>query len=188
MRGRSLALSCLIVIATTATLALTASSADAARPVLNDHTGPVYDSFADELCGITGTSATRFVGDFKLYDDGTFLSTSNFRNVFTADGSGKQIVISGVERVTGPFDPTDNGDGTITETFTFKGRPMTVSIEHGPTLVQDAGNETESITFLVNPDGSRGDVVSHTVMVERGPHPQLDDDALFCGVVVSALS
>jgi hypothetical protein len=187
MLGRSLPLCCLAAIAATALLVL-ASTAAAAEPIVNEHTGPVYDSFADELCGITGTSTTRFVGNFMLFADGTFLSTGNFQDVFTADSTGKQVVVSGVEQVTGPFNPTDNGDGTITETFTFKGLPMKVSIEHGPTLVRDAGNTTVAITFLLNPDGSRGDFVSQTVLVENGPHPQLDNDALFCSVVVSTLS
>jgi hypothetical protein len=95
MRGRSLPLCCLAAIAATALLVL-ASSAAAAEPIVNEHTGPVYDSFADELCGITGTSASRFVGNFMLFADGTFLSTGNFQDVFTADSTGKQVVVSGV--------------------------------------------------------------------------------------------
>lgn len=188
MRGRSLPLLCLVAIAATVLLTLMVSSAVGAAPIVNEHTGPVYDSFPDELCGVTGTSEIRFVGNFRLYADGTFLSTGNFRQIFTADASGKQVLISGVEQVTGPFDPIDNGDGTITQTFTFKGQPMKVSIDHGPTLVRDAGNVTEAITFVLNPDGTRGDPISDNVLVEKGPHPQLDNDALFCSVVVSALS
>lgn len=187
MRGRSLPLCCLVAIAATALLVV-ASSAAAAEPTVNEHTGPVYDTFPDELCGITGTSAIRFVGNFKLFADGTFLSTGNFQDVFTADSNGKQVVNSGVEQVTGPFDPANNGDGTITETFIFKGLPVKLSIPNGPTLVRDAGNVTVAITFQLNPDGGVGDFVSQTVLVEEGPHPNLDNDALFCSVVVSALS
>jgi hypothetical protein len=90
--------------------------------------------------------------------------------------------------VTGPFEPTDNGDGTITQTFVFKGQPMKVSVEHGPTLVRDAGNATVAITFALDPDGGRGEVLSQTVVVQHGPHPQLDDDAVFCNTVVGALT
>jgi hypothetical protein len=178
----------LTAIAALAFLASMASNASAAAPVVNEHTGPVTDSFPDELCGIAGTSATRFVGNFKLYADGTFLSTGNFDQTFTADATGNQVLISGVEQVTGPFNPTDNGNGTIGETFTFKGLPMKVKIPNGPTLVRDAGNETEVITFVLNPDGTRGDFLSDTVVVEHGPHPQLDNDALFCDVVTAALT
>ena len=80
----------------------------------------------------------------------TFLSTGNFDETFTADGSGKQVLSSGVEQVTGPFNPTNNGNGTITETFTFKGLPMKVKIPNGPTLVRDAGNVTEAITSTIS--------------------------------------
>ena len=96
--------------------------------------------------------------------------------------------VSGVEQVTGPFDPTDNGDGTITQTFVFKGSPMKVSLAHGPVLVRDAGRATVAITFELNPDGSRGRVPLPSVTAERGPHPMLDDDALFCQTVVAALA
>jgi hypothetical protein len=169
-------------------LAVSAAPAVAAEPVVNVHTGPVSDGpFPDELCGVAGTSTTNFVGNFKLYADGTFLSTGNFKQTFTAGATGNTVIVSGVEQVTGPFNPTVNGNGTITETFTFKGLPMKVSLANGPTLVRDAGNATVAITFLLNPDGSRGDFVSQTVLVEKGPHPELDNDAPFCNVVVSAL-
>ena len=178
----------LSTIAAIVLLATIASGATAAAPVDIEHTGPVTDSFPDELCGITGTSATRFVGNFKLYADGTFLSTGNFDEIFTADATGKQVLISGVEQVTGPFNPTVDAKGTtITETFTFKGLPIKVKIPNGPTLVRDAGNVTEAITFVLNPDGSRGDFLSETVLVQHGPHPQLENDAVFCNVVTAAL-
>jgi hypothetical protein len=168
-------------------LATTAGTAKAAAPIDIEHFAPSTDTFPDELCGISGTSTTRFVGSLKLYDDGTFLSNGNFDQWFTSDATGKQVRISGVEQVTGPFDPTDNGNGTITQTFTFKGLPMKVSVAHGPTLVRDAGNVTEAITFALNPDGSRGDFLFDDVLVQHGPHPQLDDDALLCDVVTAAL-
>jgi hypothetical protein len=164
-----------------------ATGAVGAAPVDNEHFGPEYETFPDSLCGIDGTSSTRFVGNFKLYADGTFLSTSNFRQTFTS-ATGKQVDVSGVEQVTGPFDPTDNGDGTLTQTFVFKGSPMKVSLPHGPVLIRDAGNATVAITFELEPDGSRGPSLSSTVTVQHGPHPMLDDDALFCQNVVAALA
>jgi hypothetical protein len=188
MRRRALHTLYAAAIVAVLALAATTSTAAAAQAVVNEHTGPVYDSFPDELCGFTGTSDTRFVGNFKLYDDGTYLSTGNFTQDFTAGSTGKTVIITGVEQVTGPFDPTDNGDGTITETFTFKGTPQKVRVANGPTLVRDAGDNTVAITFALNPDGSRGDVISDTVLFEHGPHPQLDDDAVFCNAVDAALA
>jgi hypothetical protein len=165
-----------------------AAGAHAAEPVAVVHTGPLYDTFADELCGIDGTSSLRFVGNFKLYADGTFLSTGNTRTVFTSSATGRQVETSGAEQVTGAFDRTVNGDGTVTETFVFKGLPVKVKIENGPTLTRDAGSATVAITFVLEPDGSLGDVVSQTVVAEHGPHPSLDDDTVFCAAVTSALA
>ena len=172
--------------AVAAMLAVVALAAGA-PPIFTQHTGPEIETFPDQLCGIAGTTTNRFVGNFKLFADGTFLSTSNFRQAFTSASTGKQVVSSGVEQVEGPFDPTDNGDGTITQTFTFKGLPVKVSVANGPTLLRDAGFATVAITFVLNPDGSRGDFLSQAVVAEHGPHPGLDDDALFCNVVVAAL-
>jgi len=82
----------------------------------------------------------------------------------------------------------DLATGTSTQTFVFKGSPMKVSLAHGPVLVRDAGRATVAITFELNPDGSRGRFLSSTVTAEHGPHPMLDDDALFCQTVVAALA
>jgi hypothetical protein len=188
MHHRTLRRLPVVLVAAAAVAASTVSSAPGAVPVVNEHTGPVSDTFADELCGIAGTTASRFVGDFKLYADGTFLSTGNFSEVFTAAASGAQLVSRGVEQVTGPFDPTNNGDGTITQTFTFKGLPVKLSLLHGPTLLRDAGNATVAITFALNPDGTRGDFLSQVIAVEHGPHPSLDDGSLFCATVIAALT
>jgi hypothetical protein len=183
--ARLLSLAALAIVVLPLTIA---DAARAAKPIDIEQFGPSTDTFAEELCGISGTSATRFVGTFKLFADGTFLSTGNFAQSFTAASTGQQVRIFGVEQVTGLFNPTVNGNGTITQTFTCKGLPMKVSIENGPTLVRDAGNVTEAITFALNPDGSRGDVLSDSVLVQHGPHPQLDDDAVFCSAVTAALS
>jgi hypothetical protein len=191
MRGQRLhpirrtpALLTVFLVAALAALPATAGG----PPVVNEHTGPVTDTFPDELCGIDGTSSTRFVGNFKLYTDGTYLSTGNFRQTFTSAATGKSVEMTGVENVTGPFNPTDNGDGTITETFVFKGMPMKVSVDNGPTLIRDAGTATVAITFALSPDGSRGDFISQTVLLQHGPHPQLDDDAATCDAVLGALT
>ena len=189
MRGSNAHPSIVFAAALASLVALAvAAGAAGGPPVDNEHFGPDYETFPDSLCGIDGTSSTRFVGNFKLYADGTFLSTSNFRQTFTSVATGKQVDVSGVEQVTGPFDPTDNGDGTITQTFVFKGSPMKVSLAHGPVLVRDAGRATVAITFELNPDGSRGPFLSSTVTAQHGPHPMLDDDALFCQTVVAALA
>lgn len=159
----------------------------AAKPIVNEHNS-FSDTFPDELCGIAGTSTISVVDNFKLYADGTFLDTSRFRGVFTSGSTGKQVQISSAGQVTGPADPIDNGDGTITFIATFKGLPEKLSIPNGPTLLRDAGNVTLMTTFFVNPDDSLT-FVSQTVSGEKGPHPDLDSDfEAFCDVLVPALT
>jgi hypothetical protein len=159
----------------------------AAGPTVNEHSR-FTDTFPDEICGIAGTSTIEVVDNFRLYDDGTFLDTARFRQVFTADDSGKQVQISSAGQVSGPFDPIDNGDGTITFINTFKGLPEKLSIPGGPTLLRDAGNVTIGQTFFVELNGDLT-FVSRTVFSEKGPHPDLDSGfEAFCNVLVPALT
>src|SRR5215475_1909769 len=128
-------------------LALTfvaACGAFAAAPVVNQHTN-FTDTFRDKVCGIRGTSTVRGVDNFKLYADDTFRDTSRVRQVFTAH-DGKSVVIFAAGQVTGPNDPIQNADGTITFIDTYKGMPEKLSIAHGPTLSRDAGSVTVAQT------------------------------------------
>lgn len=159
----------------------------AAAPIVNDHTR-FTDNFPDELCGISGTSTITVVDNLKIFDDGTFLHTSRFTQVFTADETGKQVQISAAGQDSGPFDPIDNGDGTITFVTTFIGLPERLSIPGGPTLSLDAGTVTISTTFFVEENGDLT-FVSQTASGEHGPHPDLASDfELFCDVLVPVLT
>ena len=86
----------------------------------------------------------------------------------------------------GPFTATIvsfNEDGGTTELQTFKGLPELIKTAHGGVLLRDAGY----VTFLRTFDAD-GDMVSSEVVLERGPHPDLDSDfEAFCEVVVPAL-
>jgi hypothetical protein len=159
----------------------------AAAPIVNEHVR-FTDTFPDQLCDIPGTSTIRVVDNFKLFADGTFLDTSRFTLVFTADDTGKQVQISSAGQATGPDEPIDNGDGTITFVNTFIGLPERLSIPGGPTLSRDAGVVTLSTTFFVEEDGSLT-FVSQTASGEHGPHPDLASDfELFCDVLVPVLT
>ena len=182
-RVRKLAL----VLAGALALTIAASgSASAAAPVVNEHS-MFTDTFSDEVCGISGTSTVNVVDNFKLYADGTFLDTSRFRQVFTAE-NGKSVVIFSAGQVSGLNDPIENADGTITFITTIKGLPEKLSIAGGPTLSRDAGTVTLADTFLPLPNGDL-QFVSETVSGEHGPHPDLDSGfALFCDVLIPALT
>ena len=186
--GRAAAVGKLALVSAGA-LALTigaSGGASAAAPVVNEHS-MFTDTFPDQVCGIQGTSTVSGVDNFKLFADNTFLDTSSIRQVFTA-GNGKSVVISSAGQVTGPADPIQNADGTITFINTYKGLPEKLSIADGPTLSRDAGTATLAETFLPLPNGDL-QFVSEIVSGVHGPHPELDSGmALFCDVLVPALT
>jgi hypothetical protein len=176
-----------LVLAGALALTIAASgSASAAAPIVNEHS-TITDTFPDQLCDIQGTSTINIVDNFKLYADNTFLDTSRFRQVFTAE-NGKSVVIFSAGQLTGLDDPIQNPDGTITFINTFKGLPEKLSIAGGPTLSRDAGVVTLTRTFRVLPNGDF-ELVSQIISGEHGPHPDLDSDfEVFCEVVVPALT
>jgi hypothetical protein len=177
-----------LVLAAALALTLAGSSgAFAAAPIVNEH-NRFTDTFPDELCGIEGTSTISVVDNFRLYADGTFLGTGTFRQVFTAAESGKSVVIFSAGQGSGPAEPIQNPDGTITFIQTYKGLPEKLSILGGPTLLRDAGVVTIASTFRPLPNGDL-EFVSQTVSGEHGPHPDLASDfELFCEVLVPALT
>jgi len=178
-----------LALALAGALALTiaaSGSASAAAPIVNEHS-TITDTFPDQLCDIQGTSTVNIVDNFKLYADNTFLDTSRFRQVFTAE-NGKSVVIFSAGQVSGLNDPIQNADGTITFINTFKGLPEKLSIAGGPTLSRDAGVVTIATTFLPLDNGDL-QFVSQTASGEHGPHPDLDSGfELFCNVLIPALT
>jgi hypothetical protein len=177
-----------VVLAGALALTLAISSgAVAAAPIINEHTR-FTETFPDELCGIPGTTTITIVDNFKLYADDTVLDTGTFRAEFTATESGKSVLIFAVGQVSGPAEPIQNPDGTITFIQTYKGLPEKLSIPGGPTLSRDAGVVTVATTFRPLPNGEF-EFVSQTFSGEHGPHPDLESDfELFCEVLVPALT
>jgi len=173
-----------LVLAGAVALTIAASgSASAAAPVVNEHSN-FSDTFPDQQCGIDGTSTVKGVDNFKLYADNTFMETFNIRQVFTAEQSGKSVLISAAQQTSGPFDPIQNPDGTMTFIVTYKGLPEKLSIFHGPTLSRAAGVVTLTQTF-----SSDGELLSTTASGQHGPHPDLASDfELFCNVLIPALT
>ena len=182
-RVRKLAL----VLAGALALTIAASgSASAAAPLANEHTSST-ETFPDEVCGIAGTSTVNMVDNFKLYADGTFLQTFRVRQVFTAE-NGKSVVIFMAGQRSGPAEPIQNADETITFINTFKGLTSKLSIAGGPTLARDAGVITVFTTFRELPNGDL-EFISQTFSGEHGPHPILESGLeLFCDVLIPALT
>jgi hypothetical protein len=116
------------------------------------------------------------------------LLLSSCRVFATAAESGKSVVVLAAGQGSGPAEPIQNPDGTITFIQTYKGLPEKLSILGGPTLSRDAGVVTIASTFRQLPNGDL-EFVSQTVSGEHGPHPDLASDfELFCEVLVLALT
>jgi hypothetical protein len=176
-----------LVLAGALALTITASSgASAAALIANTHTS-FTDTFPDQVCGIQGTSTLSVVDNFKLFADNTFLETIMARDVFTAE-NGKSVVIFTADQTSGPAEPIQNADGTVTFITTFKGMPEKLSITGGPTLSLDAGTATIATTLIPLPN-DEFQFVSQTASGEHGPHPDLDSGfELFCDVLIPALT
>jgi hypothetical protein len=171
-----------ITAALAVALALPASGAG--RWVTNGHF-PIHDTFADNICGIDGTSVVNGVENFRQSADGSFTDIVSLKQIFTATASGKSIEIQVAQQLTGSDTPIDNGDGTVTFVNTFKGLPEKLKIPHGPVLSRDAGVVTFHTTF----NATTGEFISQTLSGEKGPHPDLDSGfAIFCNVLVPALT
>ncbi|MFY9579251.1 MAG: hypothetical protein WAQ33_07990 [Gaiellaceae bacterium] len=165
-------------------VALALPASGAGRWVTNAHF-TIHDTFADNTCGIDGTTVMNGVENFRQSADGSFTDIASFKAVFTATASGKSIELQVAQQLTGSDTPVDNGDGTVTFSFTFKGLPEKLKIPNGPILSRDAGIVTFHQTF----DATTGAFISQTLSGEKGPHPDLDSGfAIFCNVLVPALT
>jgi hypothetical protein len=142
--------------------------------------------FADEICGVTGTTTVHGTSVFREGADGTFFAGGTFWAVFTAD-NGKSVTLFAAGPVKQTSPPIiDEAAGTITFYTTFVGLPEKLSITNGPTLSLDAGTVTfvDVFEYTGNPDDPVGDFISTDVVGLHGPHPDLlSDFELFCNVL-----
>ena len=181
--GRSALVRTLLVALVTA-LVVFPAPALAAQPIeqFHDH---FTDSFSDEICGIAVDVDLVVTDNFFVYADGTTKDTSSFKQTFTNPENGKSVVLSGAGQVTGPPPVVDEEAGTITFLTSYKGLPEKIQTAHGAVLLRDAGIITFADTF----DLETGDFISSEVVINKGPHPDLDSDfTLFCEVVTEALA
>jgi hypothetical protein len=158
---------------------LVAASSVGAAPLVDRFHGTFNETNPDDsLCGISGTSVTSGMDNIQEFADGTFKDQFRLNYVFTAE-NGKSVELFVANQFTGTG-PTDNGDGTVTFTSTYKGIPELWRIPNGPILIIDVGFVT--FTDVVN---LATDEVTTTIDPENGPHPELDSDfTLLCSVLV----
>ncbi len=159
-----------------------------AAPISDHSHESLSDSFPNSFCGIDGTSVVREVVNFKRFADRTFIENVTFTETFTATASEKSIVIKGGYHFSRRSTPIDNGDGTLTFIVTFAGLYEQLRIAKGPVLSIDAGTVTIANTFAIDEDGT-STFLSSTIVGVHGPHPDwLSDFAIFCDVIVPALT
>jgi hypothetical protein len=165
-------------------LALALALPTAARAATPSHTNFSGTAPGVDLCGITTTLTFSGVDNFWPILDSSgnqiaFKDTHQEKDVATA-ANGKSIEDHiAVQQIA---TSTTNPDGTFTEVDTFKGVPQQLSTPHGPVLTQGDG----LITFVDQLDKD-GNVISQTIVVDNGPHPDADG-SLFCQIVTAALS
>ncbi len=162
------------------------SQVTAAPAIFHDHNN-FTDSFPGELCGIAGTFVRSGVGTFTVRSNNSFSDHLELNLTFTSTATHKSVVLHVAQTVTGNAMPIDNGDGTMSFINTFKGLPEQIRIANGPVLLRDAGTVTFTFTFSVDADGNF--IFASDTFSVHGPHPDLlSDFALFCDVVIPALS
>ena len=158
-------------------LALLASNAGAARPVVNDHEHFTSDPYADRWCGINGTSIDTVIVHYLEAASGASIETVNVTTLFTATASGKTMEVRSTgARKSGA--PIDNGDGSVSFVGTNTGLSPMFKLPNGPPIVIDVG----LVEFLITVDAATGDFISFEVLKETGQRPP------GCDAIVAALT
>jgi len=173
-----------LLVALITALAVLPASAFGAKPIeqFHDH---FTESFSDEICGIPVDVKLVVTDNFFLYADESFKDTSSFMATVTNPVNGKSVVISSAGLVSGPAPIVDEEAGTITFLTSFKGLPEKIQTANGRVLLRDAG----FVTFAKTVDLETNEFISSEVIVNKGPHPDLDSDfTLFCEVITKALT
>ena len=141
----------------------------------------IDDNFCDTGETVNGTFDVKGT-EWLTPNQADYRNNAHGTNTLTNPTNGATVIV----RFAGPFTATIvsfNADGGTTELQTFKGLPEQVKTAHGGVLLRDAGY----VQFLRTFDAD-GELVSSEVVLERGPHPDLDSDfEAFCDVTVSAL-
>jgi hypothetical protein len=175
---------CALITLLGALLLTSMATTAGAAPLIDRFHGTFSETFPDNICGIDGTSVVNGMDNIQVFADGTFKDQFRQNLVFTSAATGKSVLIFVAQQFTAAG-PIDNGDGTVTFTFTFKGLPEKLKLPNGTVLSRDAGFVTFNDTF----DATSGDFLGETISPENGPHPDLDSSfAVFCDVIVPALS
>ena len=162
-------------------ITLMASSVGAA-PIVNHFHFTSSETFADNRCGIDVTVANSFMLNEQDFADTHKLEIKDTQ-LITSTATGKSVKQFSAEQQTNFLQPIDNGDGTTSLVFGFKGLEQKLQLPNGPLLARDAGPITFTLTFDAN-----GNLISIVSSDESGPHPIIDSGSFGCDVLVPALT
>jgi len=167
-----------------ASLTAIGAGAIAANPTVahfSDSGTFIDDNFCDTGETVNGTFDVKGT-EWLTPNQADYRNNAHGTNTFTNPANGATVIL----HFAGPFTATIvsfNEDGGTTELHTFKGLPEQIKTAHGGVLLRDAGY----VQFLRTFDAD-GEMISSEVVLERGPHPDLDSDfEAFCDVIVPAL-
>jgi hypothetical protein len=151
----------IIATAAAAILLLAGTSAATAATGVG-HDRFTSDPYADNWCGIDGTSVDQGVVNYTLDGSRTSLHVVT---TFTATASGKsmEIVDSGLQTQSSPV---DNGNGTYSVTFVTAGTSPLILLPTGKPVV-DTGFLEAVATF----DTTTGDFVGFEIVKQAGSRP-----------------
>jgi hypothetical protein len=167
-----------------ALMALVGAPGALAADQQHDHFRDAFTDVDDDFCG-TGVEIdvagnvlinewhAPHKGDFKQTAAGKFTLT----NPLTGD--------TAVSRFAGPtwvVNISGDPEGDHVQQVTVAGLPELWKLPHGRVLIRDAGYVVLVQTI------EDGEVVDNEVLINKGPHPDLDSDfELFCETLVPAL-
>jgi hypothetical protein len=162
-------------------LALMESTAGA-TPIVNHFHFTMNETFTDNRCGIDVTVADSFMLNEQDFADRQKLEVKDTQ-LMTSMATGKSVKQLSAEQQTNFLQPIDNGDGTTSLVFGFKGLEQKLQLPNGRMLGRDAGPITFTLTFDAD-----GNLISFVSSDEKGPHPINDGGSFGCDVLVPALT
>jgi hypothetical protein len=164
-------------------LTVLSASSLAGNPTVNHFkdSGTFTDN---DFCGTGKTVNGSFsvtVTEFLTPNQADYWNTAQGDVYYTNPANGNTVIV----HFAGPFIATivSSGPDGYTELDTYKGLPEQIKTPHGAVLTRDAGYISFENTF-----DSNGGFVTGEIVIDRGPHPDAEQDfALFCDVTTSAL-
>ncbi len=177
----------LLASALAATLALVALPASAANPQLIHFTFSgtnTDDNFCDTGMTVNDSYAGHAIVWLAPNQPVDSRNFSEINDVFTNPANGATVVIHSAYGFT---DRLISGDpnGLNTHEWTFKGAGQVIRAAHGGVLSHDTGYLVVHTTW--NGPEFFGEVLGSEIVVDRGPHPGMENDNHFCNVMVAAL-